>query len=69
MPITLNDLKREIAKFEEEWGLVPDLYERELVVNEQRITGLNLVLLQDGSSDYIDLNLNPHRCTSNLKLK
>ena len=61
MPPTLNDLKREIAKFEEEWERLPDLYERELIIGGQRITEFKLVLAQVGSADYIDLNLHPSR--------
>jgi hypothetical protein len=55
MPLTLNDLKREIARFEEENGLAPDLYDLELTIDGQRLTDLRLNWRQVGSADYINL--------------
>lgn len=54
MTITLNDLKRAIAKFEEENQSDANLYDTELVVDEQRVSGLIMGWLQQGSSEYID---------------
>lgn len=56
MPITLNDLKREIDELEKNFGESYDFYDRPLIIGGARLNSLKLRLAQFHSSDYIELD-------------